>query len=162
VGVIGKRGTVAVLGMTVPGRKFDTIRKRVDAIARTVRFFKPRTSPGRKFVMGEWWSYSGSATMSSSGGTSRWMAFCPDGRFFYKSESGYSGGAGTDAAWGAVGGGTNAGRWKCVGTSRQGTVHVVNPDGSTADIRYQAKPGSDGVYFDGNLYGRTGKNEFCQ
>jgi hypothetical protein len=158
VGVIGKKGTLAILGLTTPGKKFDNIRRRVDSIARSVRFFKPKTSPGRRFVMGEWFGYSG----GSGGGTSRWLAFCPDGRFFYESESSYSGGAGTDGAWGAVGKGKDHGSWKAVGTNARGTVFVTNPDGSEAEIRYQAKRGSDGVYFDGHLYGRTGKTNYCK
>jgi hypothetical protein len=157
-GVIGKKGTVAILGLTTPGRKFDNIRRRVDSIARSVHFFKPKTSPGRRFVMGEWFGYSG----GSGGGTSRWLAFCPDGRFFYESESSYSGGAGTDGAWGAVGKGKDHGSWKAVGNNARGTVFVTNPDGSEAEIRYQAKRGSDGVDFDGHLYGRTGKTNYCK
>jgi len=158
VGVIGQKGTVAILGLTTPGKKFDNIRRRVDSIARSVHFFKPKTSPGRRFVMGEWFGYSG----GSGGGTSRWMAFCPDGRFFFERESSYSGGAGTDGAWGAVGKGKDHGSWKAVGNNVRGTVFVTNPDGSEVEIRYQAKRGSDGVYFDGNLYGRTGKTNYCK
>lgn len=158
VGVIGQKGTVAILGLTTPGKKFDNIRRRVDSIARSVHFFKPKTSPGRRFVMGEWFGYSG----GTGGGTSRWLALCPDGRFFHESESSYSGGAGTDGAWGAVGKGKDHGSWKAVGNNVRGTVFVTNPDGSQAEIRYQAKRGSDGVYFDGNLYGRTGKTNYCK
>lgn len=158
VGVIGKLGTVAVLGLTTPGKKFENIRRRVDSIARSVHFFKPQTSPGLRFVMGEWFGYSG----GSGGGTSRWLAFCPDGRFFFERESSYSGGAGTDGAWGAVGKGGDHGRWKAVGDNSRGTVFVTNPDGSEVEIRYQSKRGSDGVYFDGNLYGRTGKTNYCK
>ena len=157
-GVIGQKGTVAILGLTTPGKKFDNIRRRVDSIARSVHFFKPKTSPGRRFVMGEWFGYSG----GSGGGTSRWMAFCPDGRFYFERESSYSGGAGTDGAWGAVGKGKDHGSWKAVGNNVRGTVFVTNPDGSEVEIRYQAKRGSDGVYFDGHLYGRTGKTNYCK
>jgi hypothetical protein len=154
VGVLGKTGTVVVLGVTVPApSKFGTLRRRVDEIARTVHFFKPKVAPGSRFVAGEWWSYTSAAL--GGGGTEKSLAFCPNGAFYSSSESSYSGGAGTDRAWGVVGQGGADGQWSARGDLRQGVVIVSYKDGSTSEIRYHAK-GKNDASFDGRAYGRTG------
>lgn len=159
--MIGEPGTVAVYGITVPGDKFKLMRQRVDAVARSVAFFKPKVSPGRQAVVGEWFSFSG-AGLGNSGGSSYNLAFCPDGRFLSSSESGYSSGVGTAGAWGTASQGGAAGRWTVRGDQRQGTITVTYQNGEQAEFKYQVKKPRDGVYFNGRLYGLKGGAELCR
>lgn len=161
VGLVGQRGTVMVIGLSKPAQ-FAAVRRLVDATARSVRSFRPRVSPGRRFVMGEWWSYTGTSTWDGGGGSSKSLAFCPDGRFFTDGEASYSGKAGTSEAWGVASQGGDAGRWRAVGDKNSGRITITYRNGNTAEIPYRAKPGSDGVYFDGRVYGRTGSQKYCR
>ncbi len=149
VAVVGPERTVFVGGLTTDeAPKFSNLRKRVDSVARSVKFAKPAASGGKSPVAGQWWSYSAAAGYSGSG-SERTMAFCPDGRFVEKGESYYSGSAGSVA-----GSGGGAGRWKAQGGARQGTVTVTYADGSTAEYNYVAK-GPDDLKFNNRAYGRT-------
>jgi hypothetical protein len=162
VAVACERGAVAMLAVTT-AEKMGALRRRVDEMARSVRFFTPEVSAAQRFLAGEWWGYS-SAGIGATGGTESALAFCPDGRFFSSSESSYSGGAGTAGAWGVAGQRASGGgaRWTAVGTPASGRVTVTRPDGRTSVISWQAKEGGGGVYFDGSLHARTGENKYCR
>jgi hypothetical protein len=163
VGVVGAGGTVGVLGITTPDEaRFKNLRQRVDAVARSVRFFAPTVSPARQLLVGEWWSYTSSSGLTGSGGTEKTLAFCPDGSFFSSSESSYSGGAGTSGAWGTAGSQRGSARWNAVGDRTGGRVTLTYPDGRSGVITYRPEGRGDGMLFDGRLYGRTGERKYCR
>jgi hypothetical protein len=163
VAVVGGGGTVGVLGITTPDdARFKNLRQRVDAVARSVRFFAPTVSPARQLLVGEWWSYTSSSGLSGSGGTEKTLAFCPDGSFHSSSESSYSGGAGTSGAWGTAGSQRSAAQWNAVGDRSGGRITLTYPDGRTGAISYQPERRGDGMLFDGRLYGRTGERKYCR
>ena len=149
VGVMSKRGTVAIIGMTTTGKKFAVIRKRVDSIARSVKFFTPRVSPARRILAGEWYSFSGWSTMSGGGGSESKLSFCPDGRYFTSYESGYRGGG-----WGNARQSGGHGRWRARGNRSRGTIVVTRGNGNTVQISYHVQSASV-VYFNGRKYART-------
>lgn len=162
VGVVGAAGTVGVLGITTPdAAKLSALRQRVDAMARSVRFFKPTVSPARQLVVGEWWSYTSASGVGGTGGTEKTLAFCPDGTFFSSSESSYGGGAGTSSAWGVAGARRGVARWNAVGDRSGGRITLTYPDGRSAQVVFQPG-GGDAMRFDGRVYGRTGEHRYCR
>jgi len=153
VAAVGPRGSVGIMGGTTPER-FPTLRRRVDSMARSVRFFEPEIARGARIVVGSWWSYSGTTSYDGGGGTTTTLSFCPDGRFYSSSSSSYYG-SGADAGtgpWGVAGAGGSTGRWRAEGDERQGRIVVDYPDGTRTVIRYQVIEG--GIAFDGRPYAR--------
>lgn len=63
VGVAGPNGTVAVLGITSP-QQIKSLRPKVDAMAKSVAFFKPNIAAGAQFLRGSLCNYSGGSTAS--------------------------------------------------------------------------------------------------
>lgn len=63
VGVAGPNGTVAVLGITSP-QQIKGLRPKVDAMAKSVAFFKPTIPAGAQFLRGSLCNYSGGSTAS--------------------------------------------------------------------------------------------------
>jgi len=167
VGVVGKLGTVAILGITADDdAKMAALAKRVDAIARSVRHFAPKVSAGQRVVAGEWWSFAGGSTATSHGGTERTYGFCRDGTFSSSRESSYTGGLDTggtytgppghttdEGGWHGISTSSGRGRWVAIGDVRSGTIRITYPDGSTQQISYEAAPQGD-MKFDGRLFGR--------
>ncbi|MEW6775915.1 MAG: hypothetical protein AB1405_06460, partial [Bdellovibrionota bacterium] len=151
VAVVGKSKTVLVGGLTTnEPAKFSVIQKRVDEIARSVKFLVQDPSKGPSVVVGQWWSYSGvSGVTGGGGGSERTMAFCPGGVFVEKSESGYYG-----PGWGTAGQGGGGGKWTAKGTNAAGIVTVTYGDGSTAEFEYAAKTPND-LSFNRRAYGRV-------
>lgn len=178
VAVVGPRTSIAVVGATTPdAARFGTLSRRVDSIARSVRFFEPKVSPGQRFVAGEWWSFTSGSTATSHGGTEGSLAFCPGGRYVTSSESSYQGtldSTGTytgtpgtlsgEGGWLASGRSGGAGRWRAVGNAQAGVVHVTYPNGTTGQIRYEVRAGDPegGVRFDGRMYARTNEVKYCR
>ena len=174
-GVIGPEGTVVIVGLTTAEpAKVDCLRGRVDQLARSVHFFAPEVAGGEELIRGEWWSFTSGSTSTTHGGTEASLAFCGDGRFFSSYEFGasvtldptgtYTGTPGIDGGHGygsVVSNRQAAGRWRARGNNRRGTVVVSYPDGQVVEIHYEAQQDSDGVYFDGRLYGKTGNNNYC-
>jgi hypothetical protein len=63
VGVSGALGAVAILGITSP-EQINNLRPKVDAMAKSVTFFKPNIAPGAQLLRGSLCSYSGGSTAS--------------------------------------------------------------------------------------------------
>ena len=155
VGVMCKRGTVAVIGLTTTdGNKFAVLRRRIDGIARSLKFFKPRVSPARRLLAGEWYSFSRAWSATGGGGSEATLSLCPDGRYFSSWDASYSGHAGKSGAWGQAAQSGGAGRWRAMGGRQKGTVVVTRGNGSTVQIRYSVQSNSV-VYFDGRKYARS-------
>ena len=156
VGVMCRRGTVAIIGATTTdGKKFAVLRKRVDSIARSIKFFKPKVSPARRLLAGEWYSFTSATTLSGSGGSEAKLSLCPDGRYFSSWDASYQGGAGSAGAWGQANQSGGQGRWRAAGGARRGTVHVTKGNGSSEAISYSVQSSSV-VYFNGRKYARSG------
>lgn len=152
----GKGFSVFVAGLTTNElEKMGSIRSRVDSMIRSVSFFAVDRSRSANLVAGQWWSYSGASGTSGGGGSERTLAFCPDGRYFESSESGYYG-----SGWGTASSGSSAGRWTASGTERSGTVRVTFQDGSSREYSYEGK-GPDDLKFNNREFGRVAAS-FCR
>jgi len=106
---------------------------------------------------GKYWGYSG----VSGGGTERNWAFCPNGSYFEKSESSYSGSESDQYGnetmnWGSVGGNSGDGTWSINGTSQSGTITIEHSNGNTYEVQYQAIDNQGCYKFDGTQLCRTG------
>jgi len=93
IGVAGPSGVVAMLGLTTPA-KFDTMRARVDSLAGSVAFFKPKRSPAMNILIGAWWHWHGTDTgyggNTASSSYERTIILCTDGSFRDSDESNIS------------------------------------------------------------------------
>jgi hypothetical protein len=106
VGVVGQRGTVAVLGLTT-AEKFKRLRPRVDELAKSARFFAPKVGAGAHLLRGLLCSHSGGSIASWS----RRLSFDGKGRVSTGSEMVAGGNfndqsGNTTGSWGA---GSNSG-----------------------------------------------------
>ncbi len=174
IGVAGPGGTVAVLGITTP-EKFDTLRGRVDSLARSVSFFKPKRSPAMKILAGAWWHYHGTNTgygnNSASSSYERTIVLCTDGSFQDSDESNISVSAetktaeGSTDAWGNPvdkiygSSGSNradsgSGRWVAVGDDMNGSLELQFKNGNVERHNYVFKKrGGGDIELDGRWYG---------
>ena len=106
-------------------------------------------------IAGKYYSYT-SAGMGTSSGTERQLMLCPNGRYSTSYESGYSGGAGTAGAWGAVGTGQYDGSWRIQGNLQQGNITLVDSEGNVYEHQYRSC-GRGCYYFGGIKYGYNGQ-----
>jgi hypothetical protein len=175
IGVAGASGVVAVVGLTTP-EKFATLRDRVDSLARSVSFFKPKRSPAMNILVGAWWHYHG--TDSSSGGHysgssyERTIVLCTDGSFHDSDASDISINTESKVASGSTDGwgnqiesiygsansnraGSGAGRWIAVGDDMNGSLELQFASGNVERHNYvfQKRGGGD-IELDGRWYGR--------
>ena len=134
-----------VLGMTTE-EKYAGLKPRVEAVAASFAFRRPKAAPVLEAIAGQWFSISS----SSLGSSERYLNLCSDGRFSESSDIYSSGSAGT--AYGEDGGATA--RWTADGNENQGTVTVTYPNGRTSQFQYQRSGG--GLYVGGNKYARYG------
>lgn len=63
VGVAGPQGTVAILGLTT-AQQLKALRPKVDAMAKSVAFFKPNVAAGAQLLRGSLCNYSGGSVAS--------------------------------------------------------------------------------------------------
>ena len=127
----------------------EAMSARADTMARTVKFEARKPGAAAAGIAGQWWSYSGTTTLSGGGGSERTVALCPDGRYFEQYESGYYG-----AGWGTAGQGSGGGRWKAVGSAQSGTVYVTTAEGENAEYGYTLKK-ADELVLGTRTYGRV-------
>jgi hypothetical protein len=164
LGVMSTFGdAVIVLGITTPPQA-AALRPRVEQVAASLAFAKPRELPAASFLAGDYWVYSGSSGYS----TERKLTLCQDGRFHRGSESGGSGRltnqyGDVTGTYGAVGTTGGAGRWSASGDQRSGTLILQGADGRTDEVPYvvsQDRADQSGygpaVSFGGIKYQRTG------
>lgn len=86
-------------------------------------------------MAGRYWGYEGS--------TEREYHLCPDGRYYGSRESSYSGQSfdslgNQTLAWGASGRADAVGRFQVQGSLQQGTITLIEPDGSSDSIAFRA------------------------
>lgn len=176
IGVAGATGVVAMVGLTTP-EKFPVLRARVDELARSVSFFKPKRSPAMNHLAGAWWHWHGTDTGSGGNSASssyeRTIVLCTDGTFFDSDESNISvntetkTAAGSTDAWGnpvdkIIGSagrnrsGAGAGRWVAVGDDMTGSLELQFSNGNVERRAYVFKKrGGGDIELDGRWYGRS-------
>jgi len=175
IGVAGPSGVVAMLGLTTPA-KFDTMRARVDSLAGSVAFFKPKRSPAMNILIGAWWHWHGTDTgyggNTASSSYERTIILCTDGSFRDSDESNISVNTetktaeGSTDAWGnpvdkIVGSSgrnradSGAGRWVAVGDDMNGSLELQFSNGNVERHNYVFKKrGGGDIELDGRWYGR--------
>ena len=126
--------------------KYAGLKPRVEAVAASFAFRRPKAAPVLEAIAGQWFSISS----SSLGSSERYLNLCSDGRFSESSDIYSSGSAGT--AYGERGGGTA--RWSAEGNVNQGTVTVTYPNGRTSQFQYQRSGGA--LFVGGNKFARYG------
>lgn len=176
IGVAGENGVVAMIGITTP-EKFSALRGRVDALAKSVAFFKPKRSPAMNHLAGAWWHWHGTDTGSGGNSASssyeRTIVLCTDGTYQDSDESNISvntetkTAAGSTDLWGnpvdSIKGSANRnradsgrGRWVAVGDDLNGTLelHAANGNLERRGYLFKKRGGGD-IELDGRWYGRS-------
>ena len=176
IGVAGDAGVVAMVGLTTP-EKLPALRARVDALAGSVSFFKPKRSPAMNHLAGAWWHWHGTNTGSggntASSSYERTIVLCTDGSFHDSDASDISvnaetkTAAGSTDAWGnpvdkIVGssnynrGDAGNGRWVAVGDDLNGSLELQFANGNVERRAYVFKKrGGGDIELDGRWYGRS-------
>lgn len=166
VGIEGPNGALGLVGITSP-QKISMLRTRVDAVAASVGFFKPKPAPVMRELVGGWWHWSGSTNSSSTyfGSISRErkLALCPGAIFFDSSSTdiysttksspydtdapqttaGYDSQRGGDGRWSASGG-------------PAGVLRLTYPNGNVREMQYRFTTPND-IELDGTWFGRDPK-----
>lgn len=102
VGVAGERGAIAIVGVTVPAQ-FEALRPKVQQVAASIAFFKPRAGAGVQLLRGALCNWSGGSVASST----RRMTFDGQGHVTWGSEFAAGGnftdsGGNSTGSWGAM------------------------------------------------------------
>lgn len=111
-----------------------------------------------RYFTGTYYSFSGGGV--TSGGTERRFVICADGKFYFSSESGYSGDAGTAGAWGVASQSGEAGICNINGSKNAGQIFLRYNNGNTETINYQV--GGDGCIYFGNIKYAYEKPAVCE
>ena len=175
IGVAGPSGVLSITGITTP-QKIAGLRKRVDGIAMSARFFAPKRTAAMANLVGPWWHYHGSDTgiSSSYGGVSasyeRTIELCADGTFFDSDNSNIYAttknptATGVDT-WGNPYRGSEVsssynrdgagnGRWTATGNHATGRLRLVFNNGNVEERAYLFQQNGD-IQLDGRWYGRA-------
>ncbi len=107
-----------------------------------------------KSFAGSYYSFS-AVGGGQTGGTERRVMLCPDGTYRMSSESGYSGNAGTSAAWVTAGQGGGSGTWRITGNSNSGTIVTTDNGGKSTTYKFE-RCGNDCLYFGNNKFALAG------
>ncbi len=102
-----------------------------------------------RYFAGTYYSFTGGGV--TSGGTERRFVICSNGQFYFSSESGYSGGAGTSGAWGVASQSGEAGTWSIKGSKTSGSIVLTYSNGNTDIVNYQVC-GDGCIYFNNIKY----------
>jgi hypothetical protein len=100
-----------------------------------------------KYFAGSYYSFS-AVGGGQTGGTERKISLCPEGKYFSSSETGYSGNAGKEGAWGSASQGGGRGTWRITGSKTTGTI--VTTDGNGKSTTYKYEICGDGCIYFGN------------
>ena len=158
IGVPTPFGDAAVvLGVTTED-KYPRLKATTDALAASLGFAQPKTTPAREFLAGQYWAFSGHSTSSGSYSSEAKISLCANGSFHSNSETASSGSSGTA---GVSGGG--GGRWTADGDEFHGTVTVMYPNGQQQAYDYVTSQDSKdrsgygpAVSFGGRTYQKSG------
>ena len=133
-----------VLGLTTD-EKYPGLKSRVESLAATFSFSRPKEPPVLEFLAGQYFYISASTIGSSE----RYLNLCSDGRFSERQDIYSSGSGGT--GYGESGA---SARWTAEGDQSQGLIHVTYPNGNSRQFEYR-KSGGD-LIVDGRKYARYG------
>jgi len=144
-------GGAYLIAMSTPEKFGSGLSSAGKTIAKSMRYKKAAASAVPSYFVGTW--------VSTTKNTETRMTFRPDGTFSEYGEASYSGGAGTDEAWGTANNNSSSGRWTARGTREQGVIAITYQNGSQRDIQYQVHVEGGETYwseyyFAGDLYGK--------
>ena len=127
-------GGAYIVALTVPDKYGPQLSSIADAVAQSMVYFKVDVSELVRHFAGTWASYANN-TLSN-------MTLAPDGRYFDRYESSYSGDFTNELGdvtgnWGAVGQDKNQGRWTVRGNKQQGVIIVTSQDGTVRELQYR-------------------------
>ncbi len=158
IGVVSAFGDAAVvLGLSTED-KYAQLKPRVEALAASLAFTKPKTTPAKDFLAGRYEHYSGSSTYGGSFSSESRVLLCANGTFGIGGETHSSGSGGTFGGQSA-----NGGRWTADGDEFQGTVTLNFGNGERQQYNYvtSTNPKDRSYYgpavkFGNKLYQKTG------
>jgi hypothetical protein len=170
VAVAGPGGLLLISGITTPD-KLSALRKRVDQIAQSAKFFTPKKSPGQDALVGAWWHYHGSTIGTSSSSYERTIELCADGSYYDSDEGSISVTSKTNMdgydGWGnAISGvegtangyrqGQGNGRWIAQGDDLSGRLRLTANNGQVEEHQYTFRKRAGGdIDLDDRWYGRA-------
>jgi len=151
-------GGAYIVAVTTPDKYGDDQRSAADAIAKNMTYFKPKVSDLMKHFAGQWVNFS------SSGASTTWLTFYPDGSFSDQYEASYGGNFTNDVGdvtgdWGAYNQESSQGRWTVQGNKDQGQIIVTYTNGNQTVYNYQVHEERGQKYyseykFNGYLYAK--------
>lgn len=160
VGILSPYGGGAYfISLTSDDKYVKKVSEISDGIIKSTQFSKPLTGSIQheqkqkkvagsndlmRYFAGTYFSYTGGGVIS--GGTERRFVICANGQFYFSSESSYSGGAGTEDAWGAASQSGEAGMWSISGDKNSGQIELTYTNGETEIVNYQVC-GDGCIYF---------------
>ncbi|MDI6804947.1 MAG: hypothetical protein QME58_14100 [Bacteroidota bacterium] len=155
---------VYILAFDSPENFNKELSKTAEAIAKGMNYTKTKTPDNftfekgtggndasglMKYFAGTYYSFTGGGI--TSGGTERRFVICSNGQFYFTSESGYSGDAGTAGAWGTASQSGEAGTWSISGNKTSGKIIFAYSNGNTDVVNYQVC-GDGCIYFNDIKY----------
>jgi hypothetical protein len=144
-------GGVYLIALSTPEKFSSGLSSAGKTIAKSMRYKKAAASAVPSYFAGTW--------VSTTKNTETRMTFRSDGTFSEYGEASYSGGAGTDNAWGTAGNNSSSGRWTARGTRERGVLTITYQNGTQRDVQYQVHVEGGETYwseyyFANDLYGR--------
>lgn len=153
IGVLTPFGDAAVFMGITTADKYAGLKPRVDALAASAGFTRPKIPPANVAVAGQYFYYY-SSNLTSVGGSNYSredsLSLCSNGMFRRKGET-Y---AAQPNQWNVYGQGGYAGSWAADGDGQNGTITLTYANGRVERLRYQ-KSGPD-IVLNGRKYGRNG------
>lgn len=165
IGTHSKYGSGAyILALDTPDMFSSELTKAAVSIAKGMKYNdkkasvaatgnQPKTQNGStdllRYFAGTYYGFTGGSV--TSGGIERRFVICSNGQFYYSSESGYSGGAGTSGAWGVASQSGDAGTWSIKGSKTSGSIVLTYSNGNTNIVNFQVC-GDGCIYFNNIKY----------
>jgi len=143
-------GGVFIIAVTTPEKYGDDQSSAADAIARNMSYFKPAVSDMMQHFAGVW------VHVSSSGASTTWLNFLPDGTFSDQYEASYSGDFSNETGnWNVTNEESSRGRWTVRGNKEQGQIIISFPNGEETIYEYTAWVKDGVTYYAEYLFNGT-------
>lgn len=160
-GTLSKHGGGAyIIAIAEPEQYSQTLKTVTESIAKSMEYFPKKISTNQskqikkadlqsntmmQWISGTYYSFTGAGI--ATGGTERRLILCPSGDFRFISESGYSGEAGSEGAWGTASQSGDYGRWRIEGNEQRFTIDLSFSNGRSATIIYRADQMEKGCFY---------------
>ena len=168
---LGQENQRIDIDLSAPGGKMDYAAAAMKEAEQTKKATKTKKTGGNaagdpqlvQQFAGKYWGYSSGSTATSSGGTERKWAFCPDGTYYASSETGYTfdhydESGNHEGSTPTLGGSQGDGSWSIEGTVDSGTITIEYHNSETGQIQYERQ--DEQCYkFDGTILCKTGPCE---